>query len=281
MCLKHSDISSWGSVEGFFASIQTTKARGRYIDIKSQVWGKLPKYGLQPKPGDGIAFYHTKNAKFERPDPYGRRPRISLIGEIRDIEQAGLDIRMIDVKVRTEDLERMRHQPIVRDETNAYLFQECGIGPGLVGTFYFAPVETWNSFLCIAGIRKGSIGSSPFSLPEEVAGGKRYIEGAVERIFVNRYERDPNARSACIRAHGAKCSVCDFEFGKVYGQIGDGFIHVHHLNPISKLKQAAQINPIKDLRPVCPNCHAMLHAQGSIRTIAFLKKQVQKNRGMP
>jgi 5-methylcytosine-specific restriction protein A len=39
----------------------------------------------------------------------------------------------------------------------------------------------------------------------------------------------------------------------------EGFIHVHHIKPLAKLGSNYKIDPIKDLRPVCPNCHAVLH----------------------
>jgi predicted HNH restriction endonuclease len=53
--------------------------------------------------------------------------------------------------------------------------------------------------------------------------------------------------------------VCGFSFGAIYGELGTGFIHVHHLVPLALIKQGYEVDPIKDLRPVCPNCHAMLH----------------------
>ena len=53
------------------------------------------------------------------------------------------------------------------------------------------------------------------------------------------------------------CLVINFE--KVYGNIGKGFIHVHHVLPVSQLGAGYVIDPVKDLVPVCPNCHAMLH----------------------
>jgi 5-methylcytosine-specific restriction protein A len=48
-------------------------------------------------------------------------------------------------------------------------------------------------------------------------------------------------------------------FEKFYGVVGKGFIEVHHLIPLSDIKKEYELDPIKDLRPVCPNCHAMIH----------------------
>lgn len=86
-------------------------------------------------------------------------------------------------------------------------------------------------------------------------------EGARRTITVNVYERDPSARLKCIARWGAVCAVCRFDFGKVFGALGEGFIHVHHKRPLGEVGQQYMLDPIIDLEPVCPNCHAMLHRQ--------------------
>lgn len=88
---------------------------------------------------------------------------------------------------------------------------------------------------------------------------KTLPEGAKKSIVVNAYERNPKAREECVQHYGTDCAVCGFNFGKVFGELGQGFIHVHHLKPISTIGESYDVNPIQDLRPVCPNCHAMLH----------------------
>ena len=84
-------------------------------------------------------------------------------------------------------------------------------------------------------------------------------EGGVKRLEVNRYERNPINRELCLAANGYKCKICGFDFEKTYGEIGSNFIHVHHIEPVSNMIEASIIDPVKDLIPVCPNCHAMLH----------------------
>ena len=84
-------------------------------------------------------------------------------------------------------------------------------------------------------------------------------EGAVKEVRVNRYERDRRARAACIAAHGPVCAACGIDFGERYGDFADGFIHVHHVTPISHIGETYKVDPETDLVPVCPNCHAMLH----------------------
>lgn len=84
-------------------------------------------------------------------------------------------------------------------------------------------------------------------------------EGARIRIEANRYERSRINRAACIELHGDSCLACDFNFGETYGEAGRGFIHVHHVTPVSRLGEGYQVNPATDLVPLCPNCHAMAH----------------------
>jgi 5-methylcytosine-specific restriction protein A len=45
----------------------------------------------------------------------------------------------------------------------------------------------------------------------------------------------------------------------VYGDRGRGFIHIHHITSLSKFHDKHKVDPVADLRPVCPNCHAMIH----------------------
>jgi hypothetical protein len=90
-------------------------------------------------------------------------------------------------------------------------------------------------------------------------GTVRYAEGSPNQTLVNRYERDPVARERCILHHGCLCSVCGLDFRAAYGEVAAGFIHVHHLRPLSSIGADYVVNPVKDLRPVCPNCHAIIH----------------------
>ncbi|EOX3354375.1 HNH endonuclease [Vibrio cholerae] len=94
---------------------------------------------------------------------------------------------------------------------------------------------------------------------EEVVHPETYIEGATKEISVNAYERNPDARAKCILHYGCKCYVCKFDFQEVYGDIGKGFIHVHHEVSLAEIKKEYSVDPIKDLKPLCPNCHGIIH----------------------
>jgi predicted HNH restriction endonuclease len=96
-------------------------------------------------------------------------------------------------------------------------------------------------------------------LPGENPVADDLTEGASLRVSVNIFERSPEARRRCIAHYGCRCVVCGFDFAKVYGEFGEGFIHVHHLIPLSEIDEEYVVEPIRDLRPVCPNCHAMIH----------------------
>jgi 5-methylcytosine-specific restriction protein A len=132
--------------------------------------------------------------------------------------------------------------------------------------------------LAEAMTEKGLAGEKPFAeeFPSEYT--TELFEGAKKSIIVNSYERNPVARQQCIKHWGTCCSVCEFDFEETYGALGTGFIHVHHLTPIAQIGKAYQIDPIKDLRPVCPNCHAMLHKQEPPLGIDELKEIIQDNR---
>ena len=96
-------------------------------------------------------------------------------------------------------------------------------------------------------------------LPEEIPTGSAFSEGSVEQILVNKYERDPRAKEDCKKHYGTRCALCGFDFVDVYGAVMADFIHVHHVKPLSTVGAGYKVDPVDDLRPVCPNCHAVLH----------------------
>ena len=107
--------------------------------------------------------------------------------------------------------------------------------------------------------------------PDEIEPTIGLIEGAKKRITVNSYERNPRARAACIKHHKPVCSICKFDFYTEFGDVGEGFIHVHHIKRISEIGEKYEVDPINDLIPVCPNCHAMLHRKDPPYEIEELK----------
>jgi len=102
------------------------------------------------------------------------------------------------------------------------------------------------------------------------------VEGKEKTRIQTYYERNPKLRIQAIKIHGTKCSVCGFDFGKRYGEFGDGYIEIHHVTPHFLIKKEHEIDPKKDLVPVCSNCHRMIHRQGDAwLTIDDLKKLIK------
>jgi 5-methylcytosine-specific restriction protein A len=104
-----------------------------------------------------------------------------------------------------------------------------------------------------------------------------FIEGKSKEVTQTRYERNPQARKACLKHHGYSCKICEFNFEKVFGEIGRGFIHVHHINAIAGIGKEYIIDPESDLIPVCPNCHSMLHARRPAFTVDEIREIVKTN----
>lgn len=66
-------------------------------------------------------------------------------------------------------------------------------------------------------------------------------------------------RKKCIEFQGWRCKGCGLDFREKYGDLGIDFIEVHHLFPISQTSGKHTVDPAKELVPLCPNCHAMIH----------------------
>lgn len=106
--------------------------------------------------------------------------------------------------------------------------------------------------------------------PAEVTGGTLPPE-AVSTIQVSRYERDPDARRACLAFHGTSCASCGFSFESAYGRAATEVMGVHHLAPPSMLDGPYQLDPVADLVPLCHNCHAVAHSTSPPLTVTELR----------
>lgn len=84
-------------------------------------------------------------------------------------------------------------------------------------------------------------------------------EGKKTLYYTNKYERNVGNRNSAIAIHGTKCMACGFDFNKIYGGIGKGFIEVHHIKPLYSFDGETDIDPKEDLVCVCSNCHRMIH----------------------
>lgn len=106
-------------------------------------------------------------------------------------------------------------------------------------------------------VRLRDAAESPDEVPASSA--PYYSEQASVTVRTNKYERDRSARKLCIEHYGARCAVCDFDFEQAYGPLGQGCIRVHHIVPPARIGAGYKLDAVRDLRPVCANCHYMIH----------------------
>lgn len=88
-------------------------------------------------------------------------------------------------------------------------------------------------------------------------------EGHPSKVYSTRYERDPKLRQQAIAIHGLTCKGCGFNFEETYGEYAKGIIHIHHVVPLSEYQGSRVVDPEKDLVPLCPNCHSVVHRDKS------------------
>ena len=104
-----------------------------------------------------------------------------------------------------------------------------------------------------------------------------FLEGSEKRVILDKYERNPAARKRCIEIHGTRCAICGMDFGETYGPEFAGKIEVHHIVPISSYGEEHEVDPKKDLIPVCPNCHWALHLkENGVYSPQELKTKIKK-----
>lgn len=134
------------------------------------------------------------------------------------------------------------------------------------GTNFEATKEQWNALVFL----NDTFNAGEVETPE------CFAEGATVSRSVNAYERNPLARQKCLEHYGYRCAACKTDFQAKYGEIGKACIHVHHLKQLSTIGQEYQVDPLKDLRPVCPNCHAMIHWEDPMMSIERLQKMLKR-----
>lgn len=109
-----------------------------------------------------------------------------------------------------------------------------------------------------------------------------FKEGSRFSVTSTAFERNPAARERCIEHFGCACFVCGFDFERIYGEWGRGYIHIHHKVSLSRRAAEYEVDPVKDLIPLCPNCHAMAHHRTGLsieELTSLLKHDVREERG--
>lgn len=188
--------------------------------------------------------------------------------------------------------------PFEDSVNDKYLF---GYGYDLKPTDFYARFESIaetsddNSKLTLESLRKLGLNSNfqgGIKVPNDILQylldcfivvfddlSQTFSEGSTYKHSITSYKRNQQAREACLSYYGCTCQICGINFETLYGDVGKGFIHVHHIDFISSFDGVKhEINPCEELIPVCPNCHAMLHRKlnGKYLTPDELKSIVQK-----
>lgn len=111
-------------------------------------------------------------------------------------------------------------------------------------------------------------------------GTKKYREVAV-------YERSTTLRNYAIQYYSNEerisCNSCNFNFEDFYGaELGKGFIEIHHTKPIFKYEdediESTLKDAVKNLTPVCSNCHRMIHRNSrKVVEIQYLIQNINEN----
>lgn len=104
--------------------------------------------------------------------------------------------------------------------------------------------------------------------------GSGFEEGGATYTLNKRYERDPRNRAICLAVHGARCQGCGLAMEERYGKPAAGFIHVHHLKPLAEMDEAAVMDPVQDLVPLCPNCHSVVHRRSPPYSVVELRDMI-------
>lgn len=162
------------------------------------------------------------------------------------------------------------------------LCKELGISPStnlsILVEFYKTPGAEYELRLrpvVVEALKELAMSGRDTWQPQEELGNEEpLVEGASFTVRVNAFERNPVARQKCIDHYGTGCAVCGFSFGAAYGSAADGYIHVHHLQPLASIGEEYVIDPIKDLRPVCANCHAVIHTRQPPYSIEEVKSML-------
>lgn len=108
------------------------------------------------------------------------------------------------------------------------------------------------------------------------------VEGRLIETSTSRYERNPVARQVCLqyyrRLHHGRlyCEICGFDFERQYGEKFRDYIHVHHRNPLASFDGEHPVDPINELIPICPNCHAVAHQKTPPYTPAEIREMLNK-----
>jgi predicted HNH restriction endonuclease len=103
---------------------------------------------------------------------------------------------------------------------------------------------------------------------------ERFVEGRLVDVVMQRRERNEAARTACLAVYGYNCVVCGINLKARYAGLPIEVIHVHHEEPLSQSDGERGFDPVATMKPVCPNCHAVIHSRNPPYPISEVKQMV-------
>lgn len=198
--------------------------------------------------GDGIAFYHTIRAKFPPKDSHQRRPRISLIGTILDVEQNGQDVTNLRVQVLKSDGQAFRDHPVIRSEATEDLFRHSGMVRGAVASYYRVPAEVWSQFVALGRASE----RAQTSLDTDSVRAVSTLEPPLRvEAIVTRVVRDTPRAVELKKLYAYKCQLCD---ERLEVRPGVYYAEVHHIQPLGSPHDGPDVEA--NMLVLCPNHHA-------------------------
>jgi 5-methylcytosine-specific restriction protein A len=104
------------------------------------------------------------------------------------------------------------------------------------------------------------------------------VEERRRYTYHRKIERSAKAAREAKKEHGVICQCCGFDFAKVFGELGDGYIEAHHLTPLSELPEDVPVtlDPKTDFAVLCANCHRMIHRKDAPKTVAGLRAVLRR-----
>ncbi|MDX2177385.1 MAG: HNH endonuclease [Candidatus Sumerlaeia bacterium] len=143
-----------------------------------------------------------------------------------------------------------------------------------------APGEDFLLDAAMLGAQPGAKSAATADVEDDSeATSELFLEGRELQRITRSRQRSEEARRRCIELKGLDCAICGFNFKNAYGELGEGFIEVHHLRPIAEAGPGREVDPIKDLVPLCSNCHRMVHRGNECRDLEELRRAYLESKG--
>lgn len=181
--------------------------------------------------------------------------------------EAGLeDVIMADLLARAKYYPYSSYRDGFRGAQGIYLAK---LSPALAGAFRELSDLSFRSELT-----DGAHTASDFA--------NSFAEGERSRREATFFKRNPKLRSAAIDQHGLACFGCDFNFELAYGEVGAGYIEIHHLNPLAErndsVKGEVEMTRIEEVIPLCANCHRIVHRRKKLLSLDDLRAAIRQGR---